>query len=206
MRGKETGRGLVMLAVVMSSVGMARLAWGQEAQPASFRGTVVSASPDGMYFTISVRGGAEVTIKTAPGTQYLLDGQPSNFGEAVRVGEPIKGKVTADGVAVQVVTRLSDVDRIGKAIGSPPEEWQVLKPLVADVLSCRSALDALDKRASADRVGAPEGTDADVESQLEQEREKRSEAEAKLAQARAALTQLLTVKQEWMLVQMGVLE
>jgi hypothetical protein len=199
-------RGCLISAALVAAGGIGQLALGQEIQPASFRGTVVAASPDGMYFTISVKSGDEVTIRTAPATQYLLDGDPATFADTVRVGEPIKGKVTADGTAIQVITRLSDVDRIGKAIGSTAEEWQVLKPLVADVLSCRRAVDALEKRSSADKVEVPQATSADLEAQLEQQRQERAEAEAKLAQARAALTQLLTVRQEWMLVQMGVLE
>jgi hypothetical protein len=195
----------MMLAVV----GSAGRVMGQVQQATNFRGTVTSVGTNGSNFIVTDGNGTNTLVKTNGYTRYQLDRQDVAWEEVLKVGQSVRGALNVDGSAALVSARsprLSEEDQIGKVLGCTAEEWEVIKPRVVAVLEKREALDGLMARVRVQELTDPPATNGEIRAGLAEIRKQREQAAGDLAQARKELVELLTLRQEWLMVEMGVLE
>jgi hypothetical protein len=211
----ETGAVMVRrfgsLVVMLAVAGvMGERALGQQQQrPQNFRGAVTNVRTNGTSFIVTDGNGINRELKTNGYTRYQLDRQDVAWDQVLKVGQQVRGNLNVDGTAALVSARsprLSEEDEIGKVLGSTEEEWEVLKPLVVAVLEKRDEVEGLMKRVRAQDVSEPPPTNGEIRAELQQVRKQREQAAAELAQARKELVELLTLRQEYLAVEMGVLE
>jgi hypothetical protein len=194
-----------MVAVVGSGVRV----MGQVQQATNFRGTVTNVGVNGSNFIVTDGNGINTLVKTNGYTRYQLDRQDVAWEEVLKVGQNVRGALNVDGSAALVSARsprLSEEDQIGKVLGCTAEEWEVVKPRVVAVLEKREALDGLMARVRVQELTEPPATNGEIRAGLAEIRKQREQAAGDLAQARRELVELLTLRQEWLMVEMGVLE
>lgn len=200
---------LVMVAAVVGMMGGRAVAQQQQQRPQNFRGEVTNVGPNGTSFIVTDPNGINTELKTNGYTRYQLDRQDVAWEAVLKVGQQVRGNLNVDGTAALVSARsprLSEEDEIGKVLGCTEEEWEVIKPRVVAVLQKRDEVDGLMRRVRANEVTDPPPTNGEIRAELEQVRKQRDQAAAELAQARKALVELLTLRQEYLMVEMGVLE
>ncbi len=212
---------MVMMALILLPATLlhAQAAPGQKVKTQSVQGTVMSIANGG--FTITDKNGAPLVIYTTADTTYQLDKNNSTFAETVCVGYSIKADVTPDNSAVQVTTKTSKnttpptptatptpkpaaVDPLQVALGASDEEWQVLRPLITNIQTLQAQLGAtiISLKNYQPLSLAPE----EAKTELAARRAAHAKLTDQLAQARADLIKLLTMRQELVALQLGIIE
>lgn len=220
--------------VMLASLGLwAEIASGQNQNnnngAQQFRGIVTGGADDLKSFTMIDRQGNILKIPVGPGTAYDSNRQAVNFAGAIVYGMEIRGTYAPDGSAATVsargqATEIED-EQLQAFMGASEDEWVVLKPKIDRV---QTLLDTLDpdsgggnnsggnqgqrnalveaKRALQSSFFNPMISPGQLRTTLSSMRQERSRAQSELTQVRAQLQNLVTTRQEVLLVMMGILE
>jgi hypothetical protein len=193
---------------------VAPAAAGQKVKAQAVQGTVQSVGAGS--FTVLDKNGAVVTVYTDAATTYQLDKNPVTFGEAVRVGLSVKATLLPDGAASQVVSKSpatpnapaapkpATLDQLMIVLGATDEEWAVLRPHLESILSLQAQISAA--TVPLKTLTPSTQPDADTKAELTFRREARTKLTAQLAKSRAELIKFVTLRQELLLLQLGLVE
>lgn len=213
----------VMIAGIMGVATIASGQVGQQQQDPTqrIRGTITSVAGNKGSFQINDRNGNPVTILVNGKTKYHFRNVDGTFDEVVAKGDDVNAMVGQDGFAVDVFNRnrgklmalqYKDQLEVGDA------EWSVIEPkLVRVLLLMREergddvAFNQPSRIAQAqDDLTATlrnqVANNADIQRKLGAFHDAKSKVAKELEQARAELVEMLTVRQEAVLVKSGVLE
>ena len=197
---------------------------GQKAKSQSVQGTVLSIGSDGSV-TISDKNGAPFTLYIDDATTFQFDKNPATFSQTVGIGVSIKADVLADGTAVQVTSKtaknsnstsntpnnsnsnapkVSSIDQLQLILDASDEEWSILRPLIVDIQSLQSQISAA--IVSLKSVQPPTLSLEETVAKLTALRDAHLKLTEQLAKDRAELTNVVTLRQELILVQLGIVE
>jgi hypothetical protein len=219
-----------MALVVITAVSSSAIA--QENRP-RVRGIVLSIASDMKSFTVVDRGGTLVPVNVTSNTQYQ-NGQV-RLNDVVKFGMDVRVQFAADGTAERVFSRgMADqieFEQLQPFMQCTDQEWAVLRPKidrvrelirqadgdVSDPNDNNNGDNSAPQRPQHNGVHDLQRTlqatffdqNATVEKlnvNLTSLRQARTKARADLAQARKELTELVTARQESLLVIMGILE
>ena len=199
-----------------------RAALGQKVKSQSLQGVVQSIASDGSF--IMDNNGAPAVVYTDAATTFQFDKNNSTFAETVRVGLSVKASVASDGTATQVTSKTpktstsntantpgipnapkaSAIDQLQLALGASDEEWQILRPLIEDILSLQSQIGSA--VVALKSVQPPTLSLEDTKAELTTRRDAHARLTEQLTKDRTDLTKLITVRQELILVQLGIIE
>jgi hypothetical protein len=185
----------------------------------TIRGTISSVPTNGRGFVMTDRSGAQVTVTVNASTRYTLGNTDAKFVDVVIAGDRANVTTTSAGIAVEVnnrnrASRMSS-DQLKTTLEITDDECAVLVPLIAKVqtleqLTSRNGVNGSDIRTAFDAVrGAvrdPNASTTDIAARLKTLRDAKAKAEKDLVAARGELVSMLTLRQEALLVQMGILE
>jgi hypothetical protein len=180
----------------------------KKAKTVTYQGTIASLGTDKASFTITDKNGAPTIITTTPATTYQLDKNNATFQETVRVGLTAKGDLAADGTATLVSTKslkISALDQMKQVLAAGDDEWLILRPLIEKIQNLQNQLSS----ATVSIKNLPPitaSTNDEIKTQLATLRQASTKLNEDLAKARESLTKLLTVRQELILLQLGILE
>lgn len=202
---------------------LASTAWGQSADPPQRQGNVKSVLANRSSFVITERRtGVEFTIPVNRDTRYVLGGKDgADFVDVVVISERITAVLDPKGVALEVRNRSNErlpVARLKELLGATHEEAVVLSPAITRVMKAKSLLaeayqsgngddEAPDPAEVLKRVlRSSSATPSDLRTSVALLRDQRKVLLADFKRAAQELTSLLTIRQEAILVQMGILE
>ena len=170
---------------------------------------------------MSDKNGAVVEIQTDAATTFLFDKNPASFGQTVGLGVTVKADVLPDGTVVQVTSKTaknsnsntpntptplkaSSLDQLQLVLGASDEEWKILHPLIVDIQSLQSQIGAA--IVALKSVQPPTLSLEETKTELAARRDAHAKLADQLAKDRAELTNLITLRQELILVQLGIIE
>jgi hypothetical protein len=197
------------------------------------RGIVLSIAADMKSFTVVDRGGTLVPVNVSSTTQYQ-NGQV-RMNDVVKFGVDIRVQIGADGTAERVLSRgmvdQIEFEQLQPFMQCTDQEWAVLRPKIDRVRELIRQADGDVSDPNDNNNGDNSGpqrpqhnTVHDLQRNLQSTffdqnatveklnvnltslRQARSKARADLVQARKELTELVTARQESLLVIMGILE
>ena len=212
-------RKLIMLAVTLlflNGAAMVRAqatgggngpAAGQKAKTQSYSGTIANVGANGGSFTIADKNGAAMVVRTSAATTFQLDKNKTTFAGAVQVGLTVKGNLSADGSATTVNSsspKIAAIDRIRLALNVGDDEWSVLRPKIERIQAIQTQLS--DATVSAKNIVPPGATLAEIKAELVARRDMRAKLTEELTALQASLVRIITMRQELILVQVGILE
>lgn len=180
---------------------------GQKVKSPTYQGTISAVGADRSSFSITDKNGAPVTIRITAATTYQLDKNNSTFDGAVRVGLTVKGDLAPDGSAVMVTSKspkLSAIDLIRQLMGATDDEWTVLRPLIENIQNLQNQLASatVSPKSLTTTTVAPD----QINAELAARRAAQAKLSEELAKNRAELTKLVTLRQELVLLQLGIIE
>lgn len=233
MNLQTVSRSLLVLLILVTSA-QAQQNQGQQNQNArgqNFRGIVYSAAADGKSFAMVDRSGNVMTVRVSPGTAYDLNRAAAGFADVARLGMDVRGSFAPDGSASQVSARgivdEVEVEQMQPFMGASDEEWAFLRPKIEKVQALQRQADGegggnnnqnnagnlpqrnivQEMEESMQRAFFNQGLSPEqLNTNLRALREARIRAKQELAAARVELTNVLSVRQEVLLVMMGILE
>jgi len=214
----------VLVYVAATLIGVVVGAWplhGQAtapvAKPGEFQGEVISVAKDSFIITDSKSGSA--SVKVSGRTTYQVDNKKSNFSQAVRMGYSVKGSLAPDGTAAEVIskaskpatkaataTAASKMEQLQKLLQAADDEWQILRPKIEKIQSLQTKLDSLEKPISVKSLPPVPANNDKIQADLKAKREARTKLSEDLTTAQADLQRLVTVRQELVLFQLGILK
>jgi len=194
------------------------------------RGIVKAIAPDHLSFVVTDdRTNITATVTLNSSTTLMLGGRESEFVDVVVPDEMVIAMIGPNGVATDIYNRNRNqrmpLSQLKELLGVGDEEAIALGPLIQRVrllerdllfggrggggggrnnsppTAIQTATEALQQ--SVDNKNA---TTEELKSKLVALREQRARLQSQLDRARAELQSLLTVRQEAVLVQMGVLD
>jgi hypothetical protein len=219
--------------VLMMTVNV--MAQNQNQGAPAFNGTIVGMDKDKGTFSIVDKTGAVLALSVTQNTSYQENKAEVSPSQVIRFGMDVRGTYAPDGSAEQVtargITSQLNVAQMQAFLDVTDEEWTILKPKIERVQALRKIAESratnatqngnngngngnapsknpvqdLQKnlsRAFFDQSLSP----AQLRTSLLNLRDKQAQARQDLDQARKELADLLTTRQEVLLVLMGVLE
>lgn len=215
--------GVVALSCLLSQWARAQ---EQRAQNRTF-GIVLATDGNRMGFTLLDKAGNEQPIRLTQSTSLLNNkGEPSTFDEVVKLGWFVRCVLGDDGSVTEITLRGQATQvlpgQLRALLRVTDEEWAVIGPRIDHI---RELQRVAESRAAEMGGGSTAGQAAKsvwtelqasvwdshpsstkIEENLRTLRELKARAKEDLAQARRELTELLTPRQELLLVMQGVLE
>lgn len=197
---------------------------GQKAKSQTVQGTVVSVASNGS-FSMTDNSGATIMVRPNANTTYQFNKISSSFSATVQVGLTVKADVLPDGTVVQVTSKTpknsalapskplvspssplktTPIDQLQATLGASDEEWLVLRPMIVDIQSLQSQLSA--SVVALKSVQPPTLSLDETKTELATRRATQAQLAAQLFKARADLTKLVTLRQELVLLQLGIVE
>ena len=182
------------------------------------RGLISSVPSNHRCFILTDRAGAQITVNLDAKTQYIFGRDPGSSLDVLQVGDQVSAHINANNVAADVTNRnfgnRPSTPELKQLLDLSDDDCLVLVPLIAKVTAHQQAVDGqvrgTDIRNARDALRLllqnPSTSDGDIASRLAILRSARATAQRQLATARADLTSLLTLKQEAILLQQGILQ
>ena len=207
---------------------------GNAGRAATANGTVLRVS--GSAFIIVDTSGASITIPTSPATAFLMSKTPGAFQDVVKPGMKIRATAAPDGTAAQVtasgIATSLNTNQLPVFLGVTDQEWAVLKPRIDRIKALKSELSGNGGSGGGGNnanngntpAALPAPTELETASQtlasaafgevprqilvdaLKKQRDARAKTAADLAAEKGKLIQLLTSRQEALLVAVGILD
>jgi hypothetical protein len=196
----------------------------------SVSGTILSVG-QGSFVILDTKGVA-TTVPFSAGTSFLMNKTQTAAQDVLTQGMKVKATAAPDGSAAQVVasgmaTSLN-VNQLQAFLGSPDDEWSVLKPKIEKIRAIKSELSGNGGGSNAGGNGnataPPAPSPLEVTSQslsaaafgsaspqqltaaLEAQRKVKGKLTADLMAAKQDLLKILTPRQEALLVAINILE
>ncbi|HUO09714.1 MAG TPA: hypothetical protein VM008_15510 [Phycisphaerae bacterium] len=181
------------------------------------RGTVTYIAPNHRCFTLADRSGNQINVVVDSATHFIFGRDDGTFLDVVQIGDDVRANVNSAGIAVDVTSR-NNANRPSSAqlkelLGISDDDCLVLVPLIAKVQNLqqeaqgggrssdvRNARDALRQL-----LRDPNASQQDISTSIRALRDARTTASRQLAKAQQDLISVLTVRQEAILIQMGIL-
>lgn len=197
----------------------------------TLNGTVVSVAADSRSFMVIDRTGNKITVPVGPNTTYLSGRNAATFSDVVKHGMNVRCMPAPDGSAAEVtgrgLTNQLNLAQLQAFMGASDDEWALLKPRIEKVQMLRritknggnggnnqdngngptapSSLQ-LNERELRNLYFHSTSNPDSLMAGLSALRNTRSKARAELAIASKELTDLLSARQETLLVIMGILD
>ncbi len=182
------------------------------------RGLISSTPANHRCFILTDRSGAQITVNLDSKTQFIFGRDPGSPVDVLQVGDQVSAHINANNVAVDVTNRnfgnRPSAAELKQLLDLSDDDCQVIVPLIAQVTSLQQAVDGqtrgTDVRTARDALRFllqnPSTANSDIASRLAVLRSARATAQRQLTKAREDLTSLLTLRQEAILLQQGILQ
>ncbi len=218
-----------MIALTCANV----LAQNNASQQPSFNGIVLSAHGDGSFVIVD-RSGMQTKLKVSPETSFQFNRNASTYTEVIKIGANVRGTFTPAGQVMQVSSNGQPgqlrVSQLQVFLGATDEEWSLLKAKIDRIESLRREAEgqgggnngnggnggANGNQPQYSRVQALHhslqgaffaGASSDeLKQNLSALRDARVRAREALQNAQRELIDLVTPRQESLLVVMGILD
>jgi hypothetical protein len=181
------------------------------------RGLISSIPANHRCFILTDRTGAQITVNLDAKTQYIFGRDPGSQLDVLQVGDQVSTHINSNNVAADVTNRnfgnRPSTVELKQLLDLSDDDCLVIVPLIAKVTSLQQAVDGqvrgTDVRTARDALRLllqnPSTSDSDIASRLAILRSARATAQRQLDKATADLTSLLTLKQEAILLEQGIL-
>jgi hypothetical protein len=215
--------------IALSLLARAAVAQQQDQRPTRISGIVLGIESR-VRFVVVDKSGTQVPVSLTIPVTFTLNDQSVNFDDVVKPGNIVRCMLDDEGRVNQIIFRGQasqlDTNQMRPFMGLNDAEWQVISARIDHIRQLQRAVEGRSTSSSNNNSGeAPaenpirtqmkalqsafwdqHQSSTDIESGLRNLRELKARARADLEKARQELTELVTPRQEILLVLQGILD